>query len=443
MWVNVYEDRPRPKPPIRLGSEYVAALDSPRGRTWEYYILTPDSVLPPPPRYVTTPGTVQLVETHNTIDQNPGPELNLSVGEGTYELRDDLHLATPPPHPSEVPVAGTVPNPLDTKIVPPTAGTRLSLAFLSSRHSYINQGGRVTTPTSTASGTASSRDSQHEQLSNRASSNVGSPFQSNVFGALNNFAAPAFGSGNPALASTVNPKDVKDSTKRKKPKSSLIKSNSSFVSRVVPHEVLTKRLQEHNPEGAFAFANVNRAFLWVDLSSPHKVENLTKILFTKAHALCHDVNPLTISASHIDVIMGFATGDIIWYEPMSQKYSRLNKGNMVNTFPISDIKWLPQSENLFMAGHSDGSIVIYDKDKEDVPFVPEEDVAPPRDGRKMPPRLQVKKSYLSQNQKTNPVAVWKVSNSKINRLVLSPNGVHLAVASEDGYLRIIDIHQEK
>jgi catabolite repression protein CreC len=52
---------------------------------------------------------------------------------------------------------------------------------------------------------------------------------------------------------------------------------------------------------------------------------MTKILFTKAHALCHDVNLATKSPSHIDVIMGFSTGDIIWYEPMSQKYARLNK----------------------------------------------------------------------------------------------------------------------
>jgi hypothetical protein len=27
----------------------------------------------------------------------------------------------------------------------------------------------------------------------------------------------------------------------------------------------------------------------------------------------------------MDVIIGFSTGDIIWYEPMSQKYARLNK----------------------------------------------------------------------------------------------------------------------
>lgn len=54
-------------------------------------------------------------------------------------------------------------------------------------------------------------------------------------------------------------------------------------------------------------------------------EHLTKILFTKAHALCHDINQITRGPNHLDIIMGFSTGDIIWYEPMSQKYSRINK----------------------------------------------------------------------------------------------------------------------
>lgn len=55
------------------------------------------------------------------------------------------------------------------------------------------------------------------------------------------------------------------------------------------------------------------------------MENLTKILFTKAHALCHDINPVTKSSTHLDFVMGSSTGDFIWYEPISQKYARLNK----------------------------------------------------------------------------------------------------------------------
>jgi len=83
-------------------------------------------------------------------------------------------------------------------------------------------------------------------------------------------ARPAFGDGNPALA-IVNAKDSKDPTKRRKPKNNIVKSNSSFVSRVIPHEALQKRLADHDPEGILAFANINRALQWLDLSSETKV----------------------------------------------------------------------------------------------------------------------------------------------------------------------------
>lgn len=56
-----------------------------------------------------------------------------------------------------------------------------------------------------------------------------------------------------------------------------------------------------------------------------QADYLTKILFTKAHCLCHDVNKVTKSATHIDVVMGFSTGEIIWWEPITQRYTRLNK----------------------------------------------------------------------------------------------------------------------
>lgn len=88
--------------------------------------------------------------------------------------------------------------------------------------------------------------------------------------------------------------------KRRKPKNNILKSNSSFVSRVIQHEALSKWLQERNPDGLFAFANINRAFEWLDLSSStHKADYLTKILFTKSHALCHDVNEITKGPNHL------------------------------------------------------------------------------------------------------------------------------------------------
>jgi len=103
-----------------------------------------------------------------------------------------------------------------------------------------------------------------------------------------------------------------------------------------------------------------------------------------------------------------------------------------------------------MAAHTDGSLVVYDKEKEDAMFsAEEEDVQPAqptgesRTSSTGTSRIQVNKSVHSKNQKTNPVAVWKLSNHRINAFAFSPDHRHLAVVSEDGSLRIIDYLKER
>lgn len=97
----------------------------------------------------------------------------------------------------------------------------------------------------------------------------------------------------------------------------------------------------------------------------------------------------------------------------------------------------------------DGSLVVYDKEKEDAIFSAEQEngetdgvngtsaLAPSKPG------LQVQKSVHSKNQKSNPVAAWKLSNQRINAFAFSPDNRHLAVVSEDGSLRIIDYLREE
>ncbi|KAL1297825.1 hypothetical protein AAFC00_006354 [Neodothiora populina] len=396
-------------------------------------------VLPPPPRYPNGnlysgyPGGA-IIETNNTLGHHEGPEYQLVVGEGTYILRDELHLATPPPHPSDNTIPNT--NPLDTTIGPPTAGTKLSLTSFAPRKPSTYP----LTPSLTGNSTRSPvpPSIQEEGLH---SENGSLPRHNGAINSQSSF-TPAFGEGNPALLPSA--KDAKDPTKKRKPKNNIVKSNSSFVSRVIPHEAVQRRLTEHSPEGTFAFANINRALQWLDLSSETKTENLTKILFTKAHALCHDVNQTTRSSTHIDVILGFSSSDIIWYEPISQKYARLNKNGVINPSAVSSISWLPNNENMFVAAHVDGTLVVYDKEKEDAPFVAEESAADDSSSNRHDPAIfSVLKSVQSRNQKTNPVAVWRISNLKVNCISFSPDGRHLAIVSEDGSLQIMDYLREQ
>ncbi|KAJ5899555.1 hypothetical protein N7495_004299 [Penicillium taxi] len=362
-------------------------------------------ILPPPPPRYTIPiayaagaangMAVPVIETNNTVT-HPEGGCPLQMGEGTYTLKDDLLLATPPPHPSEAPIIN--PNPLSTVPTPPTCGVKLSLVTLDPR--------------------------KKPPTFMKAISPV-----------------PQFGDGNPALAPPAQPVKDKDVLKRRKPKNNIIKSSSSFVSRVITHETSAKRLSERDPNGVFAFANINRAFQWLDLSSAQKEEHLTKVLFTKAHMLCHDINELTKTTTHLDVVMGSSAGDIIWYEPMSQKYARINKNGVICNSPVTHIKWLPGSENLFMASHANGSLVVYDKEKEDAMFTPEP-ATPHEHGPSRFP-LAVLKSVNSRNQKSNPVSLWKLANQKISSFAFSPDQRHLAIVMEDGSLRLMDYLKEE
>jgi catabolite repression protein CreC len=195
---------------------------------------------------------------------------------GTYVLKEDLHLATPPPHPSEAPVIN--PNPLATTPQPATAGTKISLLSLSSRgappllykvdtnksvkstglHSSIREHPSEGRPSADAPPGSSDGGGTSLTGSARATLSIGS--------------APAFGEGNSSLSAPI----TKDAGKRRKPKNNIAKSNSSFISRCIVNENMSKRLQDRPADGLFAFANINRAFQWIDLSSATKVP--TRIL---------------------------------------------------------------------------------------------------------------------------------------------------------------------
>lgn len=180
---------------------------------------------------------------------------------GTYVLKEDLHLATPPPHPSEAPILN--PNPLATSPQPATAGTKVSLLKLEARPPpFFYRGVSVT-----SLGHSSIQEHPNEDNS-RDPTLSGSEGRANSSEAPQSLgSAPAFGEGTSLLA----PQNPKDAGKRKKPKNNMTKSNSSFISRVIVHESLAKRMQEHAADGVYAFANINRAFQWLDMSASNKV----------------------------------------------------------------------------------------------------------------------------------------------------------------------------
>lgn len=189
---------------------------------------------------------------------------------GLYTLKEDLHLATPPPHPSEAPVVN--PNPLSTAPQPATAGTKISLVGLD-----VQPPPPAFYKATPRPGGVQQSIQEHPNESKSSSS-----LRQSDDGPVLVSHAPAFGEGNVLLAPPV----TKDSNKRRKPKNNMAKTNSSFISRVIVSDTLNKRLADRPTGGIFAFANINRAFQWLDLSSPSKVAQRPLETHQKRSANC-------------------------------------------------------------------------------------------------------------------------------------------------------------
>jgi catabolite repression protein CreC len=152
------------------------------------------------------------------------------------------------------------PNPLATTPVAPTTGVKLSLSMVNPHraapqlyklHAVDRSGPNL--------GTYSIKESEKESRASLDTGSGGAPGRTAEGGSERP-------SGLDEGTSLLSPARGNEGLKRRKPKTNLMKSNSSLISRVIPHDALSKRLQEQNPEAFFVFANIDRAFQWLDLS---------------------------------------------------------------------------------------------------------------------------------------------------------------------------------
>ncbi|KAF9112698.1 hypothetical protein BGX27_002919 [Mortierella sp. AM989] len=221
------------------------------------------------------------------------------------------------------------------------------------------------------------------------------------------------------------------SGKRKKPKNNIAKTNSTFVAKITTNEHLSKILANRVNEDVYVFWNTGRTFSWSDLGQKPN-EPLSHISFSKAFPTTHDVNILTRSCDHLDVIIGFSTGDIIWFNPLSNKYSRLNKQAIIKNSAVTMIRWMPGSESQFMASFQDGTMVIMDKDRDDNTYSPSN-----------PPHENGFHATKPKSGRHNPITHWNISRKPVKAFAFSPDLQHVAVVALDGGLRIIDFRQER
>ncbi|OBZ65689.1 putative catabolite repression protein creC [Grifola frondosa] len=257
-----------------------------------------------------------------------------------------------------------------------------------------------------------------------------------------------------------------------RPKRNMRTTSSTFITRLQNADNLSKILQSKQGETVFLFYNSAKCFVWTEAGAKAK-DPLARIYFS-AYPTCHDINLTTVSSERIDVIIGFHTGDLLWFDPISSRYGRLNKQGRICNSPCTAIRWVPDSRNLFLVSHADGTIVVYDKEREDGVFVAHEPgpssalASSPVDGSSshsshgewnpldsmfvtMPPwhPVAVGGSFSAggkpekEKSAKNPVSHWRVSRRRIVDFVFSPDAKFVAAISEDGCLRVIDTVAEQ
>ncbi|QRW14357.1 catabolite repression protein creC [Ceratobasidium sp. AG-Ba] len=242
-----------------------------------------------------------------------------------------------------------------------------------------------------------------------------------------------------------------------RPKHSIKTTSSSFVTRLHTMEGLSKYLAAKSGDVTFVFYNAGKSFYWMDVSGKHKAS----LPSLGTYPSCHAVNTLTSSSTCLDVIIGFNTGDLVWFEPMSSRYVRINKQGCVNPSPCTQVRWVPSSRTLLLASYADGTVVVYDTERQDAPFTPLDPANPipvqVDDGEKGSTNgsgpgeekaqkmwnpldeLLVTSNASGVKATKNPVSHWRVTDKKsIADFVFSPDVRYVAAISEDGCLRIID-----
>ncbi|KAJ7085728.1 catabolite repression protein creC [Mycena belliarum] len=248
-----------------------------------------------------------------------------------------------------------------------------------------------------------------------------------------------------------------------RPKHNIRTTSSTFITRIQNAEGFPRSLQSKQGEITFLFYNVSKSFIWIEAGSKAK-EPLARITFS-AYPTCHDVNVSTSSAERLDVIIGFSTGDLVWLDPITSRYGRLNKQGSITNSPCTAVRWVPSSSTLFLVAHADGTIIVYDKERDDGGFTPQDPVGTttdsPSEGQQrstkewdpidsifvtIPPWHPVSSGTgLAKVDKVakNPVSHWRVARRAVVDFVFSPDVKYVAAISEDGCLRVIDALAEQ
>ncbi|XP_017037731.1 WD repeat-containing protein 20 [Drosophila kikkawai] len=160
---------------------------------------------------------------------------------------------------------------------------------------------------------------------------------------------------------------------------------------------------------------------------------IDKKFYKGTNPSCHDFNASAATPTGAPLLVGFTTGQIQLVSPQvgpREVRKLFNEERLIDKTKVTCLKWLPNSPHLFLAAHASGHLYLYNEE------LPCAATAPSY----QPFKLGDGYTILTCKAKStrNPLYKWVFStdNCCVNEFCFSPCGTHLAVVSQDGFLRV-------
>ncbi|XP_010872187.4 WD repeat-containing protein 20 [Esox lucius] len=171
----------------------------------------------------------------------------------------------------------------------------------------------------------------------------------------------------------------------------------------------------------YTYTNIKKA---VDLSKP-----IDKRIYKGTQPTCHDFNQYSATADSVALIVGFSAGQVQYLDPIKKETSKLfNEERLIDKSKVTCLKWLPKSENLFLASHASGHLYLYNVDHPCGTAAPQYSLLRQGEGFAV---------YACKTKTPrNPLLRWAVGDGGLNEFAFSPDGVHVACVGQDGCLRV-------
>ncbi|NWV80301.1 DMWD protein, partial [Dasyornis broadbenti] len=163
----------------------------------------------------------------------------------------------------------------------------------------------------------------------------------------------------------------------------------------------------------------------LDLQRP-----IDKRVYKGTQPTCHDFNQFTAGAETLALLVGFSAGQVQYLDlAKKDSASRLfNEERLIDKSKVTLVKWLPDTERLFLASHASGHLYLYDSEQPCGATTPQYSLVTQGEGFRV----------FSCKSKTprNPLLKWAVGSGPLNEFAFSPDGRSLACVSQDGVLRV-------